>query len=127
LSGGAASNEALLSGSVDVAVFGVPPMIQICNATAATRNPVKGIAVTGAPLFRLNTINPKVVGIKDFTEEDRIAVPAIKVSLQAVLLQMASSKAFVAANYARLDALTVSLAHPDAQAALLSGGRGAIS
>src|SRR5712692_9673566 len=33
--GGAASNEALLSGSVDVAMIGVPPMIQIWNATAA--------------------------------------------------------------------------------------------
>jgi NitT/TauT family transport system substrate-binding protein len=127
LGGGAATNEALVSGSVDMAALGVPPMIQIWNATAGTRNPVKGIAVTGALPFRLNTSNPKVATIKDFTEEDRIAVPAVKVSLQAVLLQMASAKAFGEANYTRLDALTVSMAHPDAYAALMSGGRGAIT
>lgn len=127
LGGGAATNEALLSGSVDMAALGVPPMIQIWNATAGTRNAVKGIAVTGALPFRLNTTNPKVATIKDFTEEDRIAVPAVKVSLQAVLLQMASAKAFGEANYTRLDALTVSMAHPDAYAALMSGGRGSIT
>jgi NitT/TauT family transport system substrate-binding protein len=127
LSGGAATNEALLSGSVDVAALGVPPMIQIWSATAGTRNAVKGIAVTGALPFRLNSINPKVLTIKDFTEEDRIALPAIKVSLQAVLLQMASAKAFGEAEYAKLDALTVSMAHPDAYAALISGGRGSIN
>jgi NitT/TauT family transport system substrate-binding protein len=126
-SGGATTNEALLSGSVDVAALGVPPMIQIWNATAGTRNAVKGIAVTGALPFRLNSINPKVLTIKDFTDEDRIAVPAIKVSLQAVLLQMASATAFGEANYTRLDALTVSMAHPDAFAALMSGGRGSIN
>jgi len=125
--GGAASNEALLSGSVDVAMIGTAPMIQIWNATAATRNAVKGVSATGALPFLLNTTNPKVVTIKDFTDQDRIAVPAIKISVQAVLLQMASAKAFGEANYAKLDPLTVSMAHPDALAALISGGRGSIN
>ena len=65
--------------------------------------------------------------IRDFTEHDRIAVPAVKVSLQATLLQMASAKAFGEAQYTKLDTLTVSMAHPDALTALLSGGRGAIT
>ena len=42
---------------------------------------------------KLNTANPDIKSIKDFTERDRIAVPSIKVSVQAVLLQMAAAAA----------------------------------
>jgi NitT/TauT family transport system substrate-binding protein len=72
------------------------------------------------PLY-LNTRNPSVKTIKDFTEKDRIALPAVKVSIQAVTLQMAAEKAFGEGQQGKLDALTVSLSHPDAQVALLSG------
>ncbi|HWI41110.1 MAG TPA: ABC transporter substrate-binding protein, partial [Verrucomicrobiae bacterium] len=50
-----------------------------------------------------------------------IALPAVKVSIQAIVLQMAAAKAFGQENHARLDRLTVSMKHPDAMAALLSG------
>jgi NitT/TauT family transport system substrate-binding protein len=43
------------------------------------------------------------------------------VSGQAVLMQMAAERALGAAHYAKLDPLTVSLPHPDATAAILSG------
>lgn len=59
----------------------------------------------GGPADREETI--------DLGEKDRIALPAVKVSFQAVMLQMAAAKEFGDANYARLDALTVSMAHPD--------------
>ena len=72
------------------------------------------------PLF-LNTCNPAVRTIKDFGDSDKIALPAVKVSIQAVTLQMAAEKAFGEGQQNKLDSLTVSLAHPDAQAALLSG------
>jgi NitT/TauT family transport system substrate-binding protein len=71
------------------------------------------------PLY-LNTINSKVRNIKDFTSTDRIALPAVKVSIQALLLQMAASQAFGDDKYAALDHLTVGLIHPQAVAALLS-------
>ena len=48
-------------------------------------------------------------------------MPAVKVSIQALTLQMAADKAFGEGQYGRLDPLTVSMAHPDAQIALLSG------
>ena len=82
---------------------------------------VKGLAALDtSPLF-LNTTNPGVRSIRDFSDRDRIALPAVKVSIQAIVLQMAAAKAFGAENYARLDKLTVSMKHPDAMAALLSG------
>jgi len=45
----------------------------------------------------------------------------VKVSIQAMTLQMAAEKAFGEGQQSRLDPITVTLAHPDAQAALLSG------
>jgi NitT/TauT family transport system substrate-binding protein len=59
--------------------------------------------------------------IKDFTENDRIALPAVKVSIQAVTLQMAAEKVFGPGQHAKLDPLTVSLSHPDGMANMLSG------
>jgi NitT/TauT family transport system substrate-binding protein len=97
LGGGTAANDALLSGSVDVAAGGTPTIMQIWSAT-----------------------------IRDFTEQDRIAVPAAKVGLQATLLPMECAKLFGEANFAKLDYLTVTMPHPGALAALLSGSRGSI-
>ena len=59
--------------------------------------------------------------IADYTEKHKIAVPAVRISNQAILLQMAAAKQFGMANYTKLDPFTVSMTHPDAMAALLSG------
>lgn len=56
-----------------------------------------------------------------FTERDRIALPAVKMSIQAALLQMACEQEFGAGKHEQLDHLTVSMSHPDATAAMLSG------
>lgn len=119
-SGGAAMNEALLSNNLEVASGGVGPLVTIWDRTRDNFD-VRGIsAINAMPLF-LNTINPNVKTIKDFTEKDRIALPAVRVSIQAVTLQIAAEKAFGEGNHTRLDKLTVSMPHPDATAALLSG------
>lgn len=118
LGGGSATNDALLSGSVDYVSSGVAPLILLW---AKSNGAVKGLAaLDSSPLF-LNTNNPNVRSIRDFSDKDRIALPAVKVSIQAIVLQMAAAKAFGFENYARLDKLTVSMKHPDAMAALLSG------
>ncbi len=86
-------NEALISGNLDFASGGVGPLVTIW---ARTQNniKVKGIAALNSMPLYLNTINPNVKTIKDFTEKDRIALPAVRVSIQAVILQMAAEKAF---------------------------------
>ncbi len=118
LTSGSDANEALLSKSVDFVAAGVAPLITIW---AKTNGHVKSIgALCSMPIY-LNTSNPAVKSIKDFTENDRIALPAVKVSIQAVTLQMAASQVFGEANYQKLDQLTVSMAHPEALTALLSG------
>ena len=77
--------------------------------------------LNAAPLLLL-TRNPRIQSLRDYTEKDRIALPAVKVSNQAILLQMAAAQTFGEASWAKLDPLTVSMAHPDALSALLSGG-----
>jgi NitT/TauT family transport system substrate-binding protein len=122
--GPVAMNEALLSGSTDIVSGGVPGLITLWDKTQGTSFEVKGICALSSQPFLLNTANPDIKSIKDFGERDRIAVPSIKVSVQAVLLQMAAVEAFGEANYARLDPLTVSMSPPDATIALLSGAGG---
>ena len=60
--------------------------------------------------------------IADLGEGDKIAEPTVKVSVQAMTLQMAAARQFGPAQLARLDPLTVSMAPPDATVALLNGG-----
>jgi NitT/TauT family transport system substrate-binding protein len=62
--------------------------------------------------------------IKDFTDKDRIALPAVRVALQAVILQMAAEKVWGKGEAHRLDKWTVSLSHPDGLAQLLNGKSG---
>jgi NitT/TauT family transport system substrate-binding protein len=112
-------NDALLSGSVDFVCLGPPGIAVIWSKT---NGQVKAASGLNFLPNQLNTRSPNIKGIRDFTEKDKIAVPAVKVSLQAVLLQMWAAKEFGDANVNRLDSLTVSMTHPDAMLALLSGG-----
>lgn len=117
--GGPPMNEALISGNLDFASGGVSPLVTIWARTQGNLK-VKGIcALNSMPLY-LNTINPEVKTIKDFTDKDRIALPAVRVSLQAVILQMAAEKMFGAGQEHKLDAWTVSLSHPDGLAQMMS-------
>lgn len=118
LSGGAAVNDALLAGAVDVASAGTGPFLTLWDRTHGA---VKIIGAFGAQPQYLLTNNPKVKTIKDFTKADRIAVPAAIVSVQSRMLQMAAEQAFGVGHQADLDDITVTLPHPDAAAALISG------
>jgi NitT/TauT family transport system substrate-binding protein len=118
--GGAAANDALLSGSADFVSAGLGPFLTAWDRTRGNLD-VRGDAALDASALFLNTSNPRVAKLEDFAETDRIALPAIRVSHQAVLLQMAAEKIWGAGQHGRLDRLTVALAHPDASVALQSG------
>jgi NitT/TauT family transport system substrate-binding protein len=60
--------------------------------------------------------------IADFTDKDRIAVPAVGVSVQSRVLQLASAKLWGDAQFNKLDKISVALPHPDAAAAIIAGG-----
>ncbi|WP_459616315.1 ABC transporter substrate-binding protein [Bordetella sp. 2513F-2] len=121
LSGGAAVNEALLSGAVDIGGAGVGPLLTLWDRTRGRQN-VRGVASLGNFPYYLVSNNPKVRTLDDFTDQDRIAVPAVGVSVQSRILQMAAAKRWGDGQYNRLDRISVALPHPDAVAAILSGG-----
>jgi NitT/TauT family transport system substrate-binding protein len=114
-------NEALLSNSVDVVAGGVPGLVTLWSKTRGTSQPVRGISALSSQPFFLNTRRKDLKSIADLGPNDKIAVPAIKVSVQAVTLQMAAAKLWGEANFAKLDPLTVSMSPPDATIALLTG------
>src|SRR5262249_54118696 len=88
---GADMNVALISGTLDFASGGVAPVLKIGDRTRGNLA-VKGVASLGSLPLYLNTINPKVKTLRDFTSADRIALPAVRVSIQALVLQMAASQ-----------------------------------
>ncbi len=121
LSGGSAINDALLSGNIDIAGAGVGPLLTIWDRTKGKQN-VKGVASLGNFPYYLVSNNPAVKTIADFTDKDRIALPAVGVSVQSRVLQLASAKQWGDKDFAKLDKISVALPHPDAAAAIIKGG-----
>lgn len=120
LGSGVAMNDALLSRNLDVASGGVTVFLTAWDKTRKSFG-VKGIAILNALPMYLITSNPNVHTLKDFSEKDRIAVTAVKISTMAVTLQMAAERLLGEGRHAAYDGLTVSMRHPDAVAALMSG------
>ena len=122
--GPSAMNDALLSGAVDVVTGGVPGLLTIWARTQNTPNPIKGIAAFTSQPILLNTNKASIQSIADFTDADKIAVPSVKISIQAIILQMAAAQKWGQANYAKLDPMTVSMSAPEATIALMSDSGG---
>ncbi len=120
--GGNVINDAMLAGALDVAGTGAPGFITLWSKARGTRVEVTGVSALSATSLWLMSNRPGMTSLADVAATDRIALPGIKTSLSAVVLQMTVAKAFGAEAFARLDPMTVGLSHPDAVAAL-KGGR----
>ena len=123
-SGGAAVNQALLSGNVDFAAGGIGPLLTIWDKTRGKLN-VRAMTNLAAMPLKLNTNDPAVKVLEDYlkAEDHKIATPSVKVSIQARVLQMAAAKQWGQDSHDKLDDMTVSMKHPSAAAALLAGGQ----
>src|SRR5258708_26170534 len=108
---GGVMTEALLSNSIDMATTGVSNLLLAWGKTNGQIKTVTGMA--GVP-FRMLTRNPKVQSIKDFGPDDRIAVPTIRVSMQAMMMGIALEQAFGPGQHGRLHSNQVQLGHPHA-------------
>jgi NitT/TauT family transport system substrate-binding protein len=116
-------NDGLLSGNVHFGAVGAPSLVTLWSRTK-TNVGVKGVAaMTSYPLYFV-TRNPDLKSLKDLSSKDKIAVPSVKISTQAIMLQMAAADLFGQPNYQKFDELTVSLAHPDAMLALMNNTGG---
>lgn len=113
--GGGAQQDALLSGSVDMINTGTGNLLLLWDRT---RGGVKGIATSSAQPLGLITREDRIRTLEDFRPGDKIAVPTVRVSTQAILLQMAAGRMFGAARVGHFDDLTVQMGHPDAYIAM---------
>jgi len=120
---GESMRDALLTGFLDFGTGGLPPLLRIWDETHEDRA-VRGVAALSAMPVYLNTTNASVRSAEDFGEGDRIALPAVRTSTQAIILQMLAADIFGPENYQALDPLTVAMSHPRAYQALLTGSEG---
>ena len=119
LSGPAALTDSMLAGTTHFAGQGVPSLALLWDRTKGGIG-VKGLGNICDGNLWLNTRNPNIKSIRDFTEQDRIAVPSLKISGAAIYLQMQAEKEWGPGQHTRLDHLMVPMSHPDAVAALLN-------
>jgi NitT/TauT family transport system substrate-binding protein len=119
LSGPGPVTDALLSGAADYGTAALPSLLTLWDKTHGTANEVKAVGTVSNGAMVLYTINPNIKSIADFTDKDRIAVPSVRISFNAMMLEMAAEKQW--GDPHKLDHLTVGLGHPDAVAALAAG------
>ena len=120
ISGGANINRALLAKTIDFGAHGVGPALKLWGKSKGQFK----IAINMADMpLKLNTNDPNVKTMDDYltVKDHKIATPAAKVSIQAVTLQMYAAQKWGDAE--KLDHLVVSMKHPTALAAMLSGGQ----
>jgi len=121
VAGPSVMNDGLISGALQFAALGAPSLITLWDKTGGQ---VKGAsAMTTYPLY-LVTRNPDVKSVRDFSDRDRIVVPSVKVSTQAIMLQMLAAREYGAANWTHYDPWTVGLSHPDGLLALTNNSGG---
>ena len=122
LSGAAAMNDGLLSGSIAFGSGAPPGLILLWDKTHGTANEVAGLGAIATMPTTLNTRNPAVHSVADLTDADRIALPSVKISNAALVLEMQAAKLYGAENYAKFDHLTLTLGHPDAALQVMGSG-----
>jgi NitT/TauT family transport system substrate-binding protein len=114
-------NDGMISGTLQFISVGAPSLITLWDKTGGM---IKGMsAMTTYPLYFV-TRNPSVKSMRDLSDKDKIVVPSVKVSTQAIMLQMVAAKEYGDANWAHYDPWTVTLSHPDGLLALMNNSGG---
>lgn len=111
-------NDAVISGAVDIGATGVPPFLTLWSKTRGSVDVRAMTPYNSMPLV-LVTRNPAVKRMEDLGPNDRIALPGVGSSSQAVMLQMTAARIYGQADFRHFDPLTITRGHPDAMAALL--------
>lgn len=120
MASGPAGSDMLLAGDADIAMGGFGPAFTLWDKTRGNQK-VRGIMpLCATPVFLISS-DPRIKSLRDLSEKDRIAVSAIKVTDQAITLQMAAVKEWGWEHRFRLDPLQVAMSNPDGMAAVLSG------
>ena len=120
MASGPATSDLILAGDADIGMGGFGPAFVMWDKTRGTQK-VRGIMPLSSQTIFMYSTDPRIQSLKDFREGDKIAISAIKVTDQAIVLQMAATKEWGWDQRFRLDPLTVSMSNPDGMTAILTG------
>ncbi len=120
MASGPVTSDMILANDADIGMGGWGPAFIMWDKTSGA-NKVRGIMPLSSSAIVMLSIDPRIKSLRDFQDGDRIGISAIKVTDQAVTLQMAAAKEWGWDQRFRLDPLTISVSNPDGMAALLSG------
>lgn len=123
LGGPAVMNDSLLSGAVDFIAAGPPAFIILWDRTQESAKVHGAAAMSSLPMY-LNARADHLRKLDDITDQDKIAVTSVKVSIPSIIMQMYAAAKFGGEQFSRFDKYTVTMTHPDGVIALLSGSGG---
>jgi len=115
--GGGNATDSMLAGAVDVVNAGPGNMLLLWDRT---RGGVKGIVSNSALPATLVSRDPRLKAVTDYGPNDRIAVPTVLVSTQAILLEIAAERAYGADQWRHFNTNAVQLGHGDAYGAMMN-------
>jgi NitT/TauT family transport system substrate-binding protein len=90
--GPAAELDALLAGQADFIGPGLPTLATIWDKTSDTPQEARALIAMQSMPYVLVTRNPNVKTIADFTDKDKIALPAVKLTGHAIALEIEAAK-----------------------------------
>jgi len=125
LGGPAVMNDALLSGAADFIAAGPPAFIILWDRTQDQAKVMGVAAMSSLPMY-LNARADHLKKLDDVTDQDKIAVTSVKVSIPSIIMQMYAREKYGPSEASRFDKYTVTMTHPDGVVAMLSGS-GAIT
>ena len=120
MASGPASSDLLLSGDADLAMGGFGPAFVLWDKTRAGQKVRIVTPLSSGPIWLLSN-DPHLKTIRDIGANDRIATSALKVTGQALAMQMAAAKEYGWDQRFRFDSNLIAMSNPDGMAILLSG------
>lgn len=119
-SGSSAMQDAVLSGAVDMGVYGVGAMLIAWDKAHGTPNQLVGIAGVNSTPLVLVTNKSGAKDIGDLAPDEKISMPAL-ISPQMYALQLIAEKRFGPGQQDKYRTQVVALPHPESVNALMSG------
>ena len=120
LSSGPAGSDMLLSGDADMAMGGFGPGFVLWDKTRGAQKVRVVTPLSASPIWLLSN-DPRLKTVRDIGPNDRIALTGLKVTAQALSLQMAAAKEYGWENRFKFDSNVVTMSNPDGMAMVLSG------
>jgi len=110
-------SDLFLSGHANIGIGGNAPMFNLWSKTSGR---VKGMMALSEGDMFLITCDPRIKSVRDYTDNDRIAMTDLKTTTYAMMLQMKAAQEFGWDQRTRFEKISVGMSDPDGMGAILS-------